>query len=874
VACGRVPPRAAGTLAPAQSAVTPASAAPSPMAARAVAACAAVRGLESAERERAALAAPADARVPESASQSRVAHATDACAVADDSIQSLEDTILAESAPSESAPAVASWDRVAAPRYLDRVAARFVLSSAEQVALRANGFVVPERLETESYGHAMQEVFRSELPLFVSADAILSALYAGNDSMVVALEQQRLRPALSLLLAKLACALPAAAADWPPEVSRDVDLYLAVGRELDEPGAGAGDPEAHAIVESLARAEGLLGAPESPPFVLFGRPRVVDASAFEPRGHYANGGLGLEGYFRAASWLSRLELNLVSRSCKSSHPGASPDPSETPREDLDALALAELVERSHGERELRTLESAWSLLAGRREDVPMAELARLRRQAGIASLREPEAAARLRDAIGDGWTRTARTHFAPEGTTDLPAIATMLGPRVGSDAAATRELVNDVVPGRSMLHATDLAYVLGNDRAKAYLADDLKKWPTLAAQLDRAREEVAMAPVGDDLYGAWLAAIRGLAELPAPAVPSFMRTDAWRDLRLDTTIGAFGQLRHNYVLMSAGTYDAYGCAIPDGWVEPVPATLDAIVEYAGRGARAMGVVDPDQTTDAAAYFARLGRVASVLRRIVATEIAGQPLSDAERRFLGSVAEFKPRDAECMDSCAPPTYTGWWFDLFIQRVADATSDPRFLADYYASTQVGAVAYIGARRPHLGVFVVDAGGAPRAMVGPVASAFETVGSTAQRLTDGDVAEIKGGAAPWARAYTVPAPAEPFGRRLRVTRVAPPSAPARGDLDRPTARAPERPLELDLESDRPLGPVTLELLDHHRVVLLGQTRAAGSGHARFRFDDDRVRGAEGLRVRVGGYVLFSPDTLEVNLDREARDIPTRAP
>jgi hypothetical protein len=400
-----------------------------------------------------------------------------------------------------------------------------------------------------------------------------------------------------------------------------------------------------------------------------------------------------------------------------------------------------------------------------------------------------------------------------------------------------------------MLHAADIAYVLGNDRARTYLADDLKRWPTLAAALDGARELAAMAAPREDLHASWLEAIRGLAEIPAPAAPSFMRTDAWRDLRLGTTVAAFGELRHSAALLSAGTYDAFGCAIPDGWVEPIPATLDAIVAYADRGARAMDVVDPAHATQAGAYFVRLRRVTSVLRRIVATEIAGQPLSEAERRFLGSVAEVVPRAAACVDSCAPPTYTGWWFDLFLHRIADGTADPEFVADYYTSTALGAVAYVGARQPRFGVFVVDSGGPPRAMVGPVASAFEATGSIDRRFTDADVPAIKGATSPWMRGYATPAPAEPFRRFLRVAR-----------------RTTKTPLELEVTCDRPLGPVTLDLLDHHRAVVASATRTAGTGATRFRFDDARASGAEGVRLRAGAYVLFSPDALDVAVEPPA--------
>ncbi|MFO0657877.1 MAG: DUF3160 domain-containing protein [Polyangia bacterium] len=72
---------------------------------------------------------------------------------------------------------------------------------------------------------------------------------------------------------------------------------------------------------------------------LFGRPRMIDFSQYAPRGHYA-AEPQMTALFQTAMWLSRLEFNLVSRSSRSSAPGTSPDPRETPREVALALALA------------------------------------------------------------------------------------------------------------------------------------------------------------------------------------------------------------------------------------------------------------------------------------------------------------------------------------------------------------------------------------------------------------------------------------------------------------------------------------------------------------------------------------------------------
>ena len=287
-----------------------------------------------------------------------------------------------------------------------------------------------------------------------------------------------------------------------------------------------------------------------------------------------------------------------------------PNPSETPREAIAALALADLAVRGCAAKAIADLDAAWAALAGRREDVSIAQLTELRAQVG--SLTAPEAFDKLKAAIGDGFRRTTRLHPMPEGSRELPAISTLIGPRVVADASALTQLVNGAVPNRDKAGVADVAYTLGLDRAKTYLADDLKAFPTLDGQLKSARTQIASAPAGDDLYGAWLAAIRALAQQPEGTLPSFLTGDAGADLRMNTMAAAYGQLKHNYVLVAGQPYAEFGCEIPDGYVEPVPAAYEALIGYTARGAKLAALLDPKDSSKVRAYFERVGQVLRVL----------------------------------------------------------------------------------------------------------------------------------------------------------------------------------------------------------------------------------------------------------------------
>ena len=104
-------------------------------------------------------------------------------------------------------------------------------------------------------------------------------------------------------------------------------------------------------------------------------------------------------------------------------------------------------------------------------------------------------------------------------------------------------------------------------------------------------------------------------------------------LRLNSIAAAYGQLKHNYVLVAGQPYAEFGCEIPDGYVEPVPAAYEALIDYAARGAKLAALLDPKGSTRIRAHFERVGQVLRVLRTIVGNELAGRPLTGAERRWL-------------------------------------------------------------------------------------------------------------------------------------------------------------------------------------------------------------------------------------------------
>jgi hypothetical protein len=749
---------------------------------------------------------------------------TDLCFVANQNIARAErESRKAVAAKVQSDP----WDGVKPPRYLDRIDAHLHLTSTEHEVLRKNGFVVLDRLPYVSYANAFHDVFQEQLPLWVGVDPILHAVFRGTEAALERVERKRLVPALSSLLRKLRIALSQSRGRYDAETLADLDVYLGVASAL----GASPDAKQHTLFGNDAEVSALVSHAAGGallPVEMFGRERMVDFSQLEPRGHYASHDPSLPslvGYFQSVMWLSRLEFNLVSRSCRSSHPGALPDPSETPREARAALALADLVRRSGAASELGAFEQVYAAFAGRREDVSPLELARLMRVHGI-SPKGQESFDKLEKAIGDRYHRTARTHFMPEGAKELPAIATLLGPRIVPDVAPLTRLVHDAVPDRVVLGAADVAYVLGHDRAKAYLDPDLQAYPDLPAALDDARAQLnQQVNQGHDVYTSWLRAVASLGPEPKGVVPSFMRREAYADHRMNSAIVGYGQIRHAYVLLGAQGYDAYGCEIPDAYVEPLPEVFDALVAHVRR-----------MRTQAQGW-AGLERVLTVLASIARAEADGRPLTDSQRRWLAMVAENVPAGGYC-DSGAPPKWTGWYFDMFDDREHGASRGAAFIADYFTLTNAGQVAYLGAEGPRLAVYVVDVGGEPRAMVGPVAKGYEARSPIESRLSDDQARSWKHEPAVW-RSFAPSLREEPrLGLEGRVVRC---------EKDGVAS------FRVALRSDTPVDTVRVTLLDHHADPVTPPLEArAGDAWRVYGFElppavTESPYGVEAIHVRI---------------------------
>jgi hypothetical protein len=754
------------------------------------------------------------------------------------------------------------WDRVVVPRYLERVERRFMLTPDEREVLARNGFVVPDRLEVPGYAHAYHLVHEAELPVYISSDSMLFALGATHAPFVAHVEESTLAPMLGRVLDRMHAELATRAASLPAEVAADVDLLLTVARSLLERDEGTVAPALgpqRAIEDMVTAARAATRRSER---FLFGRARVMDFTAYEPRGHHLRS-RALMRYFRASVWLSRVEFNILSRGCRSSHPGPSPDARETPREALAALALVDLAERAGVMEPIARIDQALSILQGRREDLSMAELATMRTIVRVSDLRAPDAFERIASIARNQPRRILTVHQVPEGVSDLPVVFSFLGGRVRPGDSLPASLVAPALPRRMFPTAAEAAYALGFDRARAWLDAPLGEHPELIDAMPRVRTALRDTVGGNDLLSNWFRALEGLA-LSAPGRrPGFMHTDAFADLRLNTVIAAYGQYLRRDEPRTDRPRVSLGCRIPTGWVDPTPETYGAIGMYAERAlalARAAAAWrEPSSTElqarDAAFFraFDTLSRTARALTRFAEDELAGRVPGDAQVSFLASVAELAEGASE-----SDARFEGWYFHLF-PSVDMALERADFAAEWGAAANAPARTWIGSAVPRIGFFVVDNGGHPFIAAGPVARAWELTappGTRHDRVLSRGLSE---GLSPWSASWLVAQGPEP---PLAITETDPSNTVQR---------------EFVVRAGDELGTVTLELLDVHGSVLGAHARTVGRRAVRFVFPRPPARPTDAgsgtrrrpryidntrnrwmphtLRVRTEGYWLERP-------------------
>ncbi|MCK4305345.1 MAG: DUF3160 domain-containing protein [Candidatus Eisenbacteria sp.] len=741
--------------------------------------------------------------------------------------------------------------------YLNEITEQYELSTADQGLLTENQFFVSERHSFRSFGWALYDVYKKDLPVFVSTDAVLHALHSSYDRILRDLEWAILEPQLAQALAALYDTYPELLAKYQIYTDldaplRDVDLYVTMAKSLLDDELLAPNHESSAKAQQIWDA---IAAEKMNCLPLFSdRARKLDFSQFTVRGHYTeqfwdpdNGAMRTLGaYFQSMIWLGRMEFWLTP---------PPPNPAEAPwtREDirrmvLGAVLLNELVDMAAARSDLDEMDALIELLVGKSDNLTPHELNEIVAGQGLdgaqALLDDPTYDA-FQDALktsGLGNQRILSCFLTmnPFGAEpdELPLSFRLMGQRFIVDSYVFYNVVfpNIIYQGqkiwRPMPDPLDAMFALGNDNALRLLQTELDRYhysTQLAAlrYLIDGHDEVFW---DSSLYNTWLQAIRCLnPPTDRSGFPFFMTTAAWQQEKLNTQLASWAELRHDNLLYAKQSYTGGAiCFFPHSYVEPYPEFYCQIARFAENAESVVaniqsehGVVEYMRT-----YFANLETTVSRLETLARKELQGEAFTTSDIDFL------KDMLFESGGYCGEPPFTGWFMDLFYDR-EKATEANYVVADVHTQPTdqnggvVGRVLHVGVGEVNLGVFLAPSPSQsyqPMAYVGPVMSYYEKITRSFDRLTDERWTEmVYAGQLPprpdWVNIYLTDAAGEllPTGRELASEKFeggggnpnppVPPPAPPLCVQVYPNPFKAGTTISFDLES---VEEVTLDILD----------------------------------------------------------------
>ncbi len=375
--------------------------------------------------------------------------------------------------------------------YLDLARDLYNFTPGEMNLLHKNGFMVTERLHAGSFLEQFRQVYKKDLPVFISTDAILHAVHLSYDEILKEVELNFLISSLTELLSLSRACLPELDQQYGQmelmqPMLRDVDVYLTVPLLLQGENVTPFYPENKEVISQFLN---LIEAEEMKPVVFFSDTleREMDFSQFKPRGHYEVEeweGDALPNYFRAMMWLGRTELYL-------DHPDIEKDEDVRKtvyRQITDAALIHEILAHEEIRQLYGEMEDLISFFVGDQDNVYVDLLDEILMISGITGadqlLDESNMETfleKLRKDPGAGQQILRQVHMAngSDTATAIPSAFMVFGQRFVIDSYVTGQVVYDRIlydqnkPCRLLPSTLDIMFALGNDASTQLLLPEL-----------------------------------------------------------------------------------------------------------------------------------------------------------------------------------------------------------------------------------------------------------------------------------------------------------------------------------------------------------------------------------------------------------------
>lgn len=636
--------------------------------------------------------------------------------------------------------------------YYDSVTFKYKLTEYENSLIAKHGFMVTERLNYPSMGEALIDIFNKDLPIFITADALLHAFHSSYDRILKDVEQNVVVPKLKIFLYDLQSKTKDLDFRYSSNAEmknslRDFDLYLTIALQLLGESVKPYYSDNNTAVNDLMKC---INAEQAASYKIFGESlRAIDFSQFKPRGHYASDQTPImANYFKTAMWLGRIEFYLIA-------PRAfeKTDPKDVRRQSADAMLILEAAELSGAFTVLNELEDIIGFFVGEQDNVTLPDMRTLKLLTGVTGADE------LLDSLTHKmFCDTLKTesfafqkilsqiltHDPMSPDSIMPASAFMpFGQRFVIDSYITGNVVYDKTITKRMLPSMlDVLFALGNNPAGTLLKGELDKfkYADILAGLRYLLDSYGDETWNSTIYNMWLNSIRKLnSPTDKSALPEFMQTAAYWQEKMNTQLSSWTELRHDNLLYAKQSYSGgVSCSYPYGYVEPLPEfykSMKLMCEISRDKFKLYNFEQAYMQNIVTGYFDYFSKIADTLAQIAAKELNNTPFTQTETVFLQNMLTQNKM-------CGAP-YIGWYPALFYRDtdnkdglkkqdylVADMHTSP---TDEFGNT-VGWVKHCGTGPANMGVWIADLpGGAKTAFAGPVMSYYEHTTTNFLRLTD---------------------------------------------------------------------------------------------------------------------------------------------
>lgn len=572
----------------------------------------------------------------------------------------------------------------------DKIDLAFRLSMEQKSFLNQNGFVVIPHGSCDDIVEPYKELRWEEIPIFVTSDTLLHLYHFLFNETLLTIEEQELFSALADLSRAL---MERAKHDYErlnspllKEAARRNVAYFAVAVKLlqDSPeGSDTEEPEyiRDAVANEIENIEAHRGLQ---PSAIFNSNTdcecdclpcyCEDYSQYVPRGHYTRSER-LNRYFKAMMWYGRMAFLLKG------------DDIVTERDSniaaiqasLIAKALPEVMIGEHSGQEVwERIYAITAFFVGVADDLSpyeyidamdrvfgvefavedlgdlekllqlKVELAGMRNPeiyggSGLCLIDPPLTKEKLYGCLaGTKGMRFMGQRFTPDSYAFQNLAAPSVGPYMGIDEPFTMCSMFYGGPQRCFPRGLDVMAILGSERAYEILKEERDtEYREYDAQLTRLKKEFGEITVegwNRNLYWSWLYSLKSLLQEFPEGYPTFMRTNAWQDKELYTSLASWAELRHDTILYVKQSYTPMpSCVLPPiprvvGYVEPVPnfyARLLALTGMTRRGLSDLEALGQKEKL-------RLEGLESILRRLIEIskkELEHKELSEEDYDFI-------------------------------------------------------------------------------------------------------------------------------------------------------------------------------------------------------------------------------------------------